>query len=140
VRTIVQTPRNRARLADVAPGRLGCQPGASRRVLDELMAAESTKPAAADRQPLPMTDWQARIAADLGEAINARWDKLRVRTTAVLADVERSYAMGVCMLTAPFLADVDGLLHEQLPAWRVLNAMPMPEAPITTAKAEVAAR
>lgn len=139
MRTIVQTPRNRARLADVAPGRLGCQPGASRRVLDELMAAESTQPAAADTAPLPMTDWQARIAADW-KAIDGRWNKLSFRIEAELMNIERSYAMGVCMLTAPFLADVDGLLNEQLPAWRVLNAMPMPEAPIATAKAGVAAR
>jgi hypothetical protein len=88
-------------------------------------------------EPLELTDWSARIAADW-KAIDGRWEITRMRIAAGLMEIERGYAMGVCMLVAPFLANVDDLLKEQLPAWRVLNAMPTPEAPIATAKAEVA--
>lgn len=117
-----------ARLSGVTPGRLGCAPGTSRSVIDTLMADEPS-PAeqvralkdAAERKiwailhmgPLN-TDWSARIVADWKD-VSAQFKKLNLRIVAEQIGVERSYAVAVCMLTAPFIAECEALQTELAP-------------------------
>ena len=65
-------------------------------------------------EPLKLTDWQARIAADWQD-VTAWFGKLRVRIVAEQIGVERSYGVGVCMLTAPLIAECEALQAELAP-------------------------
>lgn len=110
------------------------RPGVSAEVLRDLTAEDCPAEQLATIQrditrkvgrladaPLPDTDWLAVLGA-LHVGVAARFDALNVRIAAEQIGLERSYAVAVCMLTQPFLDDVNGLLNEQLPAWRTLNA------------------
>jgi hypothetical protein len=57
------------------------------------------------------TDWTARLADDFAH-IDARWDKLAMRTAAETTGFERSWGIAVCMLTAPFIAECEALAAE----------------------------